>query len=175
MEDIQSLKIEISKHAQLHSYERIAFHKILGILKTENGMQVLLKELDKDPIIRESAILTLKDFNYKDVHDGFLGLLQQEISDIEKTYILEHFENYGSTEHISGIVDFIENYKKDSESLSLISKAFNAIQNIVLQSFALLSLVSAEPLIIELTNPEPIFAPRRAAFFGCLLKLRGVY
>ena len=52
-DQLQTLKLEISKNIKLLPYERIAFHKIFRIVKAENGMQILLKELNSIPLARE--------------------------------------------------------------------------------------------------------------------------
>jgi hypothetical protein len=73
-------KLEISKTFTLVPYERMAFHKILGILKTENGMKVLLREASLDFHVRESAIAVLKDFPNREVSITLIKLLREKIS-----------------------------------------------------------------------------------------------
>lgn len=129
-DQLQSLKLEISKYALLDTYERISFHKILGILKTENGMRILLKELNEDPLVRESAILTLRDFNSIDVQNSFLPLLGKKITGIEKEYILEYFEKFGTADIIQKIIEFIEQNKNDNDKPEVLSKAFKVLSSV---------------------------------------------
>ncbi|MBN2041176.1 MAG: hypothetical protein JW864_14125 [Spirochaetes bacterium] len=129
-DQLQSLKLDISKHASLDTYERVAFHKILGILKTESGMQVLLRELPGDPLVRESAISILKDFDYIEVQNAFLPLLNNKITNKEKGYILDYFEKYGTADVIEPVIDFIENNKADPELPSVLPKAFKVLSSV---------------------------------------------
>ena len=127
-DQLQTLKLEISKNAKLLPYERIAFHKILGIERTENGMQILLKELGSIPLIRESAILTLNKFNHKDVRITFLGLLKKPISNTEKIYIFQNLEKYGTPDILPVIIDYIEKNKTVEEQLPILIHAFNVLR-----------------------------------------------
>ncbi len=129
-DQLQALKLEISKKAALLPYERMAFHKILGILKTENGMQILLKELNSGSSIRESAILTLKDFEYKEIQNAFLGILKKQANETEKTYIFDHFELFGTSEAIPFIIEYIEKNKTEDKYLPILLKAFNVLRSI---------------------------------------------
>ncbi|MDY6968034.1 MAG: hypothetical protein SVR08_05200 [Spirochaetota bacterium] len=127
-DQLQSLKIEISKNTQLLAYERIAFHKILGILKTENGMKIMLRDINKESIVRESAISELKEFNNTIVTQSLIEILNEEINKTEKIYIFEHLERYGRPENCSVIIDFIEAHKEDLEDVDLIKRAFNCLR-----------------------------------------------
>jgi hypothetical protein len=127
-DQLQTLKLEISKNAKLLPYERIAFHKIFGLIKSENGMQILLKELNSIPLVRESAVLTLKEFDYGEVRDAFSGLLKKQITDIEKIYIFENFEKYCTPEIISSVIEYIETNKTNTENLPVLSQAFSVLR-----------------------------------------------
>ena len=129
-DQIQTLKLEISKNAALLPYERISFHKILGILKTENGMQVLLKDLSSAPLIRESAVLTLKEFKHDEVQKAFLELLKKKISATERIYIFDNFSMYGTPEVVESAVEYIEKNKTNEDSLPVLAKAFNVIKTL---------------------------------------------
>jgi HEAT repeat protein len=129
-DQLQTLKLEISKKATLQPYERMAFHRILGILKTENGMQILLKELTSASLIRESAVLILKDFEYKEVLNAFSELLKKQTSDTEKIYIFDYFERYGTPEVLPIITDYIEKNKSDEKKLPVLIKTFNVLRAI---------------------------------------------
>ena len=127
---IQTLKLEISKQTQLLPYERISFHKILGILKTENGMRVLLRELKNQALVRESAILTLSEFENEEVKAAFLTLLSQNLNDNEKIYILNYLEKHGTAEDITEVIKLIVQNKEKPETYHVLSKAFNVLRTI---------------------------------------------
>lgn len=151
-DQLQTLKLEISKNAKLLPYERIAFHKILGIQKTENGMQVLLKELNSIPLVRESAILTLKEFNHKEVRSALLSILKKQISNEEKIYIFQNFEKYGTPELFPVIIDYIEKNKTDNDSLPVLIHAFNVLRNIGGNSSEVKNFLKITALNKELTG-----------------------
>jgi HEAT repeat protein len=129
-DQLQTLKLEISKNTKLLPYERIAFHKIFGIVKTENGMQILLKELNSIPLVRESAVLILKEFNNKEVQNAFLTLLDKQISDIEKVCIFKNFEKFGTQELLKPVIDYIERNKTNTDNLQVLLHAFNVLRAI---------------------------------------------
>ncbi|MBN2402321.1 MAG: hypothetical protein JXN64_07955 [Spirochaetes bacterium] len=129
-DQLQTLKLEISKNAKLLPYERIAFHKIFSLTRTDNGMQILLKELNSIPLVRESAVLTLKEFNYKEVRSAFLILLKKQISDTEKIYIFENFKKFGTPDILPVIIDYIEKNKTNNDALPVLLHAFNVLRTI---------------------------------------------
>ncbi|MFH0975284.1 MAG: hypothetical protein V1874_05815 [Spirochaetota bacterium] len=127
-DQLQTLKLEISKNFTLLPYERIAFHKILGLVKSETGMQILLKEMNLNPLVRESAIMNLKDINNKEVQTAFALLLKKKITDIEKIYIFENFEHFGTPEIIPIVIEFIEENKVNEDQMAVLSKAFSVLK-----------------------------------------------
>lgn len=127
-DQIQSLKIEISKRAGLQPYERIAYHKILGISKTENGMHILIRDLIREPLVRESAIITLMDFNYIQVLNAFTDLLGQDIESQEKIHILEYMEKYGTTGQIREVINCINKNSGNPKTLHIALKAFSTLR-----------------------------------------------
>ncbi len=129
-DQIQALKLEISKQTKLTPYERISFHKILKILKTENGMKVLLNELKNEPLIRESAILAVSDFDNEEVKAAFLPLLREKVSDKEKIYILAYLEKHAGPEDREEIIHLVDLMKGDPESYPVLSRAFNVLRTI---------------------------------------------
>ncbi len=129
-DQLQTLKLEISKNAKLLPYERIAFHKIFGLTKTDDGMQILLKELNSIPLVRESAVLTLKSFDHKEVRDAFSELLKKQISDIEKIHIFENFKKFGTPDLIPSLIEYIENNKANNENLPVLAHVFNVLRAI---------------------------------------------
>lgn len=125
---LQSLKIEISRSFRLIPYERIMFHKILGLMKSENGMKVLLRELSQEPAVRASAIFELRRFDNPLVRAAFAELLQHdEISMEEKMGILNHMEEFGIGEYTDRVIAFIEKHKNDEAFLMCIAKALSVL------------------------------------------------
>jgi hypothetical protein len=65
----------------------------------------LLKDLSSAPLIRESAVLTLKEFKHDEVQKAFLELLKKKISDTERIYIFDNFSMYGTPEVVESAVE----------------------------------------------------------------------
>ena len=146
---IQALKLEISKQTRLEPYERITFHRILGILRTENGMRVLLRELKNQQLVRESAIITLIDFNFDEVRDAFIKLLKEDISQREKIYVLTHLEKYGISENVPDIIEFINANRENPENYPVLSRAFNVLRSLGADS------AEVEDFLVSIAvNPE---------------------
>jgi len=113
---LQTIKLEISKNFKLIPYERLAFHKILGILKSESGESILIKELDRGDQIRESAIKILKNFSSSEVSSVFFKIFaEQDLSEQEIIDILEHFENFGQEENFSQLLSFSDKILNQEE------------------------------------------------------------
>ena len=125
---LQTIKLEISKSFRLLPYERVAFHKILGVLKSDAGTSILLKELEKGPEIRESTITILSEFNYPSVTEALVNLLLTDISQSEKLKILNHVETFGTAANIKSIIDFIESESKSKQNDLAVKKAFYALK-----------------------------------------------
>ena len=125
---LQSIKLEISRNFKLVPYERMAFHKILGILKTDVGMEILRKELDKGPDIRESAISVLASFPQPLITGYIVRFLSGAITENEKMVILEHLELHGSQDEIETVIGFIESMDAGTESRHVITKAFHVLR-----------------------------------------------
>ncbi len=170
---IQALKLEISKQTQLLPYERMSFHKILGILKTENGMRVLLRELKNQPLVRESAILTLSEFDFKDVKEAFLALLAQNINDKEKIYILNYLEKYGLPEDIPEIIKLIEQYKDKPETYRVLSKAFNVLRSVSAESKETADFLSSVAINHDLSMEIRSYAVVALAFSPSVVSSEG--
>ncbi|MGL4369072.1 MAG: hypothetical protein ACRCUT_05285, partial [Spirochaetota bacterium] len=93
---LQSLKLEISKNFTLAPYERIAFHKILGMVRSDSGLNILLRDVRRNGLIRSSAIDVLRDFGYPDVADAFLDILvtHDDLSREDFFSMMDHIERY---------------------------------------------------------------------------------
>ncbi len=126
---LQSLKVEISRSFKLVPYERMAFHRLLGIVKSENGTRILLRELEQEPFIRESALLVLKDFDRQEVGQALLDFVNGgETSVLEKLCALENIERFGTPEALDSVVRIIEKYETDSAQIEAIEKAFTILR-----------------------------------------------
>ncbi len=127
---LQSIKLEISRSFKLEPYERVAFHNILGILKSEAGKNLLLKEIEKGGDITASAINVLAGFNDESLIPLMTSLLEKKISSAEKDIILDFIRNNGSGNEIQAVINFIEKNKEDQEAGALLTKAFNTLRYI---------------------------------------------
>ncbi|OHD69134.1 MAG: hypothetical protein A2W19_05970 [Spirochaetes bacterium RBG_16_49_21] len=127
---LQSIKLEISRSFRLVPYERLSFHKILGILKSDVGMNILIRELDKGPVIRQSAVSTLVRFDTPEVLAACVALLKKHITDEEKIMILDLVSRCGGETNIKDIIAFIEYHEDKQPSLEVITKAYEVIRKI---------------------------------------------
>ncbi len=124
---LQSVKLEISRTFTLNAYERIAMHKVLGIEKSKNGMNILLKDAEKKHLIRESALNILKDFDYPEVNSMFSKLFEGELTDSETEIALEYFEKFGVEENIDIILKFIEERINKPDFFALVYKSIHIL------------------------------------------------
>lgn len=131
---LQTIKLEISRSFKLVPYERLAFHKIMGILTSDIGMSILIKELEKGPDIRLSAIAALMNFKKPEVLAALLLHLKKNISDTEKIMILDHVKKYGGMEVIGDIIQFIESLGEKPSSFAVLSRAFDVLSVIAPES-----------------------------------------
>jgi HEAT repeat protein len=151
---LQSIKLEISRSFKLEPYERMSFHKILGMLKSDTGMEILLKELDKGPDVRSSAISILVKFQRPEVINALAPLLKSDLSPIEKILIFSHIRDIGNEENIQDIIDYIDAKREDPEELPVLTTAFEALKSISGESDDvlnyLLSIVTGEEADTEI-------------------------
>ena len=127
---LQSIKLEISRSFKLAPYERISFHRILGILRTETGQNILLNELERGPDIRQSAISILSKFNTVEVTQRLKSLLGKKISPSEVMHILNHLEEFGTTDDIQDIITFLNRLEESENSPHITGKAFSVLKKI---------------------------------------------
>ncbi len=127
---LQSIKLEISRSFKLDPYERVAFHNILGILKSEAGKNLLLREIEKGGDITASAINVLARFDDKTLIPVMTSLLEKKISSVEKDIILDFLRKNGSVNESPMVINFIEKHKDDQEAGALLRKAFNTLRYI---------------------------------------------
>ena len=127
---LQTIKLDISRSFRLVPYERIAFHAILGLSKSENGRDILIRELEKGSHIRQSALPVLCSFQGLSVQRIFGELLNQDITDAEKIYILEYFQKQHDKESIPPLIDFLkQNDKADPLMIGLAYRALSAMSD----------------------------------------------
>ncbi len=112
---LQSIKLEISKSFKLLPYERVSLHKLLGITQSPAGVKILLNDLYREPLYRESAIFELKNNGGEDVHAVFRELLASDVSETEKCFILDHFEKYGTGDDIPLVMEVLRKYVGSDE------------------------------------------------------------
>ncbi len=127
---LQSIKLEISRNFKLTPYERIAFHKILGFLKSDIGLSILFNELDKGNEVRASAISTIIKFDNPDIITRLIPYLKKNISITEKIDILNYVEQHGGEYAIPDIIDFIEIEKEKPGWQEVVAKAFIVLRSI---------------------------------------------
>lgn len=127
---LQTMKLEISKNFKLVPYERIAFHKLLGIQHSENGIKILLRDIYKEPVVRGSAISVLKSINNEDVHTTLIGLLNEQLSDDERMDILEHIELFGDLNDVEALIGFVESHRDNENVRHIVSRALDVLRHI---------------------------------------------
>ncbi len=127
---LQTIKLEISKFFKLLPYERIIFHRILGIAKSEAGFSILLKDLARGYDIRRSAISVLVSFFKPEVIEQLFPLLQKDVSDSEKIEILTSVENLAGEEIIPRFLEFIDEHLNSNGSGVVTKKAFSVLSSI---------------------------------------------
>ncbi len=173
---LQTIKLEISRSFKLVPYERLAFHKILGILKSEVGMSILIKELEKGPDIRKSAIAMLVVFEKPEVMKALVSCLGKNISDEERVMILDHVKRHGGADTIKDIIALIESLQGVQVSPDVIGRSFDVLKSIGAESDEvlnfLISKINAErqdPQIRALAV-ESLSSFRAISVFESLLK-----
>ncbi len=151
---LQSIKLEISRSFKLEPYERLSFHKILGILKSDTGLEILLKELDKGPDIRSSAISVLVKFRRPEALAVLIPLLREDLTRDEKIMIFSHLIENGNETNTQDIIDYIDANRENQEELPVLSTAFQALKSVSGESGDvldyLLSIISSEDIDAEI-------------------------
>ncbi|MBN2159488.1 MAG: HEAT repeat domain-containing protein [Spirochaetes bacterium] len=138
---LQNIKLEISRSFKLVPYERLAFHKIIGILKSDVGLSILIKELERGPDIRQSALLALASFNHPEALSTLLAYLTKNITDDERLVILDHVKRTGSAADIKAVIGFIQHYQEKQGSLEVTTRAYEVLGIIGVESEEVLKFV----------------------------------
>src|SRR6056297_967298 len=97
---VQSLKLELSKKFRLSPYERLAFHSILSIRKTESSLEILTADLDKTPIVRKSAIKTLSGYDAEKVYSIMYNNVQQDLTADVFIIIIDFIAENGTEQNV---------------------------------------------------------------------------
>lgn len=173
---LQTIKLEISRSFKLVPYERLAFHKVLGILKSDVGLSILARELDRGPEIRYSAIARLVTFDSPAVLPVLLSQLEKHISDEERIMILEHVMRRGGKDPVKDIIDFIKKKQDLGYSVSVTAAAFEVLSTIGVESEEvmnfLVSVINTEridPQVMSLAV-ESLSSFKSIALFEKILK-----
>jgi hypothetical protein len=173
---LQTIKLEISRSFKLVPYERLAFHKVLGILKSDTGKSILIKEMDKGPDIRHSAIAKLVDFAHPDVTSALVSQLGKNITEQEQTMIFSHLKKYGAPVNTPDVIAFIEKGQEHQTSVEVIAMAFDVLKKIGVESGEVLSfltsMISADRLDPQIRSLaiESLSSFKSIALFENILK-----
>jgi hypothetical protein len=128
---LQNIKVEISKSIRLAVYERIALHKVLGIVRSENGCNILLRDLGKKDIIRNSAIRRLRDFDAPLVTDAFIQLLLEDnVQGEERNFLYDHIARCGGEEHSLKLMDYISANLELTDMIPDLVKAMSVLSTL---------------------------------------------
>lgn len=125
---LQTIKLEISRNFRLEPYERKAFHRILGLVKSQQGKDILLREIEKGGEIRQSAISMLAEFKDISLIDLFIQLLEKDLSDDEKIIILRFLSEFNDEKILTPVINLIEKHKGKRDQEYLIKTAFYVLK-----------------------------------------------
>ncbi|HPB83403.1 MAG TPA: hypothetical protein PK200_15295, partial [Spirochaetota bacterium] len=127
---LQSIKLEISRSFKLMPYERISLHKVLGIMKSEQGFAVLLGDIYKGTIIRQSAISVLKNYDDPQVLAIFVELLGKPLGIEEKIDMLDYVGRNGGEREVPVVLDIVrDNIDENGNAAdyTLVAKCMNVL------------------------------------------------
>lgn len=124
---LQTIKLEISRTFKLDQYERMAFHNILGIIKSVNGRDLLIKELQREPEIRMSALFNLSRMNDDSLAPVFTELLAGNVANEEISIILDYFSMCEVSIDGSVFIDLIKKLKEQDGNRDVVLKAFDVM------------------------------------------------
>lgn len=128
---LQTIKLEIGRNIKLTPYERLAFHKVLGIYKSKDAINILKKEMQKGPVIRSSAITVLSAFPQNEaVEELKKHLMDQDVSNEEKMMILESILNHGGSADLPLLMNFIDSLDHVNPPIEISEKAFRTFRSL---------------------------------------------
>lgn len=125
---LQNIKLEISRSLKLQPYERIVFHRILGVLKSEAAQKILTDELDRGRDIRSSAISVLVNFSDDSLVETLFPYLDKDIYEADRVRILSLLVERGGSVFLPKIREYIESFKEGNANPALISLVFDYIR-----------------------------------------------
>lgn len=125
---LQTIKLEISRNFRLEPYERKAFHRILALVKSQQGRDILLREIEKGGDIRLSALSVLAEFKDPSLVDLFIQLLEKDLSDDEKILILNFFSEFNDEKILSPVINLIEKNRGSRDKEYLVRLAFYTLK-----------------------------------------------
>ncbi len=153
---LQTIKLEISRNFRLDPYERMAFHRILALLKTQQGKDILIRELDRERDIRLSALTSLTSFSDPSLADIFIKLLEKDLSDDEIILIINFFSELNDEKIIPPVINLIEKNRGNPEKKYLIKIAFNTLKNFGSGNTDILNFLNS--IISDQTSPDTLIA-----------------
>jgi len=127
---LQTIKLEISRTFKLDPYERTAFHNLLGVIKSDQGRNLLIKELTRDSATRMSALYNLARFNDKSLIPLFTEILSGKPGEEEIAVILDFFRLSGAPLGGDVFIDLIEKLRAEKGNLYFIFKAFEVMSRV---------------------------------------------
>jgi len=136
---IQTIKLEISRNFKMEPYERMAFYRILGFAKSPQGMDILIKELDRGGLLRLKALRELVKFQDPSLVSVFLNLLSKDLLDEEILLILDFLSNFKSEEVQESLLGLLDRLKNIPEKAHLVRAIFSCIRKINLPTNSLLN------------------------------------
>lgn len=125
---LQTIKLEISRNFKLDPYERVAFHNIIGILKSESGKALLLREVERGGDIAASAVNILAGFDDSSILQLMSQQLYKDISLKEKEIILGFIKRNGGIDEVQVLIDYIEKIKNLPGNEILVRMAFDCLK-----------------------------------------------
>ncbi len=153
---LQTIKLEISRNFRLEPYERKAFHRILALVKSPQGRDILVKEIDKGGDIRLSALTVLSGFEDPSLIEPFIQLLEKDLSEEEKILILNYFSRFTDDIIVAPVIDLIEKNRIKKVGDHLIKIAFFTLKKCGAGNSRVLDFVSS--VISDPAAPESFIA-----------------
>ncbi len=125
---LQNIKLEISRRPEMTVYERIAFHRILGIHKNAIAIPFLEKELSRGSAMRRSVLEVLSTFPQKEAGSIVKKYLKEDISENEKIAVLNKIQADGDPDDLPLLKEFISGLGPGNETVA--GKAFSVFRSL---------------------------------------------
>lgn len=150
---LQSLKLEISRTFKLEPYERIIFHRILTLLHSDIGIDILFSELERGEKIRSSSIKALSSIENSTILEKFCDLLNSDLTNSDYISIFNYIAKYGNKDNLENILEFLSKKNNLLKSNDILESIFNAILKINSNSELLLDYLKQQIYSNEI-NPK---------------------